>query len=178
MSVGTWNVGGRAPHQGLDLSDWLLSQHAPSSPAHIYVLGYGLQLVYLIYLYLHMMCVCVFHPFHCIVIKHWILGHSILLPITGRRINRKWVRYSFLKTDMPCYCLLTAKNGMVVWQGVPKLAISVLHGSGLSGSSTQADHETVCSLITGIGTIKLVWISGKPIPTRIMTWCTLVRTLG
>ncbi|XP_048563831.1 type I inositol polyphosphate 5-phosphatase 8-like [Triticum urartu] len=38
--VGTWNVGGRAPHQGLDLSDWLLDQHASSSPPHIYVLGF------------------------------------------------------------------------------------------------------------------------------------------
>ncbi|KAM0891818.1 hypothetical protein ACQ4PT_026121 [Festuca glaucescens] len=39
-SVGTWNVGGRAPHQGLDLSDWLLNQHASSSSPHIYVLGF------------------------------------------------------------------------------------------------------------------------------------------
>ncbi|KAM3399871.1 hypothetical protein ACQJBY_004999 [Aegilops geniculata] len=38
--VGTWNVGGRAPHQGLDLSDWLLGQHASSSPPHVYVLGF------------------------------------------------------------------------------------------------------------------------------------------
>ncbi|KAM3406317.1 hypothetical protein ACQJBY_000418 [Aegilops geniculata] len=38
--VGTWNVGGRAPHQGLDLSDWLLDQHASSSPPHVYVLGF------------------------------------------------------------------------------------------------------------------------------------------
>ncbi|XP_044982675.1 type I inositol polyphosphate 5-phosphatase 8-like [Hordeum vulgare subsp. vulgare] len=40
--VGTWNVGGRSPHQGLDLSGWLLDQHdqhASSSP-HIYVLGF------------------------------------------------------------------------------------------------------------------------------------------
>uniref|UniRef100_A0ACD5TZG3 Uncharacterized protein n=1 Tax=Avena sativa TaxID=4498 RepID=A0ACD5TZG3_AVESA len=41
--VGTWNVGGRAPHQGLDLSDWLLNQNispASSSSPHIYVLGF------------------------------------------------------------------------------------------------------------------------------------------
>ncbi|VAH12883.1 unnamed protein product [Triticum turgidum subsp. durum] len=38
--VGTWNVGGRAPHQGLDLSEWLLDQHDSSSPPHIYVLGF------------------------------------------------------------------------------------------------------------------------------------------
>ncbi|KAK1692000.1 hypothetical protein QYE76_008697 [Lolium multiflorum] len=40
VQVGTWNVGGRAPHQGLDLSDWLLNQHASSSSPHIYVLGF------------------------------------------------------------------------------------------------------------------------------------------
>ncbi|KAG8066956.1 hypothetical protein GUJ93_ZPchr0005g15751 [Zizania palustris] len=39
MFVGTWNVGGRAPDQGLDISSWLLDQPA-SSPAHIYVLGF------------------------------------------------------------------------------------------------------------------------------------------
>uniref|UniRef100_A0ACD5W4K7 Uncharacterized protein n=1 Tax=Avena sativa TaxID=4498 RepID=A0ACD5W4K7_AVESA len=40
--VGTWNVGGRAPQQGLDLSEWLLNnQHASSSSSpHIYVLGF------------------------------------------------------------------------------------------------------------------------------------------
>uniref|UniRef100_A0ACD5TYJ9 Uncharacterized protein n=1 Tax=Avena sativa TaxID=4498 RepID=A0ACD5TYJ9_AVESA len=42
--VGTWNVGGRAPHRGLDLSDWLLNQNisssASSSSPHIYVLGF------------------------------------------------------------------------------------------------------------------------------------------
>ncbi|CAM0957857.1 unnamed protein product [Alopecurus aequalis] len=41
--VGTWNVGGRSPHQGLDLSDWLLNNqnhHASSSSPHIYVLGF------------------------------------------------------------------------------------------------------------------------------------------
>uniref|UniRef100_J3M3C9 Inositol polyphosphate-related phosphatase domain-containing protein n=1 Tax=Oryza brachyantha TaxID=4533 RepID=J3M3C9_ORYBR len=40
MFVGTWNVGGRTPHQGLDISNWLLDQHPASSPAHIYVLGF------------------------------------------------------------------------------------------------------------------------------------------
>ncbi|KAF0924091.1 hypothetical protein E2562_008416 [Oryza meyeriana var. granulata] len=40
MFVGTWNVGGRAPHQGLDISSWLLDQQPESSPAHIYVLGF------------------------------------------------------------------------------------------------------------------------------------------
>ncbi|XP_034584974.1 type I inositol polyphosphate 5-phosphatase 8 [Setaria viridis] len=39
MFVGTWNVGGRAPHRGLDLSDWLIDGPASSSP-HIYVLGF------------------------------------------------------------------------------------------------------------------------------------------
>ncbi|KAF8725676.1 hypothetical protein HU200_020221 [Digitaria exilis] len=39
MFVGTWNVGGRAPHGGLDLSDWLVDGPAASSP-HIYVLGF------------------------------------------------------------------------------------------------------------------------------------------
>lgn len=42
MFVGTWNVGGRAPDQGLDISSWLLDQQPASSPAHIYVLGYAL----------------------------------------------------------------------------------------------------------------------------------------
>ncbi|URE36858.1 inositol-1,4,5-trisphosphate 5-phosphatase' [Musa troglodytarum] len=36
--VGTWNVGGRPPHGGLNLRDWLMS--TPSSPADIYVLGF------------------------------------------------------------------------------------------------------------------------------------------
>ncbi|RWW30580.1 hypothetical protein BHE74_00001747 [Ensete ventricosum] len=36
MFVGTWNVGGRPPHSGLNLRDWLMS--TPSSP-DIYVLG-------------------------------------------------------------------------------------------------------------------------------------------
>ncbi|CAL5097310.1 unnamed protein product [Urochloa decumbens] len=39
MFVGTWNVGGRAPHRGLDLSEWLGDGPASSSP-HIYVLGF------------------------------------------------------------------------------------------------------------------------------------------
>ncbi|CAN6336111.1 unnamed protein product [Urochloa humidicola] len=38
MFVGTWNVGGRAPHKGLDLSDWLVD--GPASSPHIYVLGF------------------------------------------------------------------------------------------------------------------------------------------
>ncbi|KAJ8466742.1 hypothetical protein OPV22_029294 [Ensete ventricosum] len=36
--VGTWNLGGRPPHGGLNLRDWLVS--TPSSPADIYVLGF------------------------------------------------------------------------------------------------------------------------------------------
>lgn len=40
MFVGTWNVGGRAPHAGLDLSDWLTDGGPDSSSPHIYVLGY------------------------------------------------------------------------------------------------------------------------------------------
>lgn len=36
MFVGTWNVGGRTPDEGLDLRDWL---NSPAS-ADIYVLGY------------------------------------------------------------------------------------------------------------------------------------------
>ncbi|THU68244.1 hypothetical protein C4D60_Mb08t01880 [Musa balbisiana] len=39
--VGTWNVGGRPPHGGLNLRDWLMS--TPSSPADIYVLGYCIK---------------------------------------------------------------------------------------------------------------------------------------
>ncbi|KAJ3676669.1 hypothetical protein LUZ60_004081 [Juncus effusus] len=37
--VGTWNVGGRAPHEGLNLSDWLFNTSS-SSPADLYVLGF------------------------------------------------------------------------------------------------------------------------------------------
>ncbi|KAG0516591.1 hypothetical protein BDA96_09G016400 [Sorghum bicolor] len=40
MFVGTWNVGGRAPHGGLDLSDWLTDDGPHSSSPHIYVLGF------------------------------------------------------------------------------------------------------------------------------------------
>ncbi|KAK4798397.1 hypothetical protein SAY86_030723 [Trapa natans] len=36
MFVGTWNVGGKAPHEGLNLRDWL----PPPSSADIYVLGF------------------------------------------------------------------------------------------------------------------------------------------
>ncbi|KAF5747538.1 type I inositol 1 4 5-trisphosphate 5-phosphatase CVP2-like isoform X2 [Tripterygium wilfordii] len=36
MFVGTWNVGGQAPHEGLNLEDWLNSP----GPADIYVLGF------------------------------------------------------------------------------------------------------------------------------------------
>ncbi|KAE9621857.1 putative inositol-polyphosphate 5-phosphatase [Lupinus albus] len=36
MFVGTWNVGGKSPNNGLDLRDWLKSP----SPAHIYVIGF------------------------------------------------------------------------------------------------------------------------------------------
>ncbi|KAI5426108.1 hypothetical protein KIW84_031794 [Lathyrus oleraceus] len=36
MFVGTWNVGGKSPNEGLDLRNWLTS----TSPAHIYVIGY------------------------------------------------------------------------------------------------------------------------------------------
>ncbi|KAE9447836.1 hypothetical protein C3L33_20262, partial [Rhododendron williamsianum] len=35
MFVGTWNVGGKSPHQGLNLRDWLRTP----APADIYVLG-------------------------------------------------------------------------------------------------------------------------------------------
>lgn len=36
MFVGTWNVGGKSPHEGLNLKDWLRSP----TPADIYVLGF------------------------------------------------------------------------------------------------------------------------------------------
>lgn len=36
MFVGTWNVGGKSPDEGLKLRDWLESP----SPADIYVIGY------------------------------------------------------------------------------------------------------------------------------------------
>ncbi|KAF2288731.1 hypothetical protein GH714_011803 [Hevea brasiliensis] len=36
MFVGTWNVGGKPPHEGLNLRDWLKSP----APADIYVLGF------------------------------------------------------------------------------------------------------------------------------------------
>ncbi|CAA0836447.1 DNAse I-like superfamily protein [Striga hermonthica] len=36
MLVGTWNVGGKSPHDGLNLNDWLKTK----SPADIYVLGF------------------------------------------------------------------------------------------------------------------------------------------
>ncbi|XXG66219.1 hypothetical protein AAC387_Pa05g3745 [Persea americana] len=36
MFVGTWNVGGKAPHRDLNLKDWLSTQ----APADIYVLGF------------------------------------------------------------------------------------------------------------------------------------------
>uniref|UniRef100_A0A1J3JT24 Type I inositol 1,4,5-trisphosphate 5-phosphatase CVP2 n=1 Tax=Noccaea caerulescens TaxID=107243 RepID=A0A1J3JT24_NOCCA len=36
MFVGTWNVGGKSPHEGLDLKDWLKSP----AEADIYVLGF------------------------------------------------------------------------------------------------------------------------------------------
>ncbi|KAM3688949.1 hypothetical protein ACJW31_09G009500 [Castanea mollissima] len=36
MFVGTWNVGGKSPHEGLNLKDWLRSP----APADIYVLGF------------------------------------------------------------------------------------------------------------------------------------------
>ncbi|KAK2996250.1 hypothetical protein RJ639_025074 [Escallonia herrerae] len=36
MFVGTWNVGGKSPHEGLNLSDWLRTP----APADIYVLGF------------------------------------------------------------------------------------------------------------------------------------------
>ncbi|KAA8518862.1 hypothetical protein F0562_016364 [Nyssa sinensis] len=36
MFVGTWNVGGKSPHQGLNLRDWLRTP----APADIYVLGF------------------------------------------------------------------------------------------------------------------------------------------
>lgn len=40
MLVGTWNVGGKPPNEGLNLRDWLNS----STPIDIYVLGYSLSL--------------------------------------------------------------------------------------------------------------------------------------
>ncbi|XP_057471304.1 type I inositol polyphosphate 5-phosphatase 8-like [Actinidia eriantha] len=36
MFVGTWNVGGKSPHEGLNLRDWLRT----TSPADIFVLGF------------------------------------------------------------------------------------------------------------------------------------------
>ena len=40
MLVGTWNVGGKPPKEGLDMRDWLNSP----TPIDIYVLGYSLFL--------------------------------------------------------------------------------------------------------------------------------------
>ena len=37
MFVGTWNVGGKAPHEDLNLRDWLL---LGSQAADLYVIGY------------------------------------------------------------------------------------------------------------------------------------------
>lgn len=36
MFVGTWNVGGKSPNEGLNLRNWLMLP----SPADIYVIGY------------------------------------------------------------------------------------------------------------------------------------------
>jgi len=36
MFVGTWNVGGKSPNEGLNLREWLMLP----SPADIYVMGY------------------------------------------------------------------------------------------------------------------------------------------
>ncbi|RZC55930.1 hypothetical protein C5167_014774 [Papaver somniferum] len=36
LFVGTWNVGGKSPHKGLNIKDWL----STNSPADIYVLGF------------------------------------------------------------------------------------------------------------------------------------------
>ncbi|MCL7046938.1 hypothetical protein MKW94_014645 [Papaver nudicaule] len=36
LFVGTWNVGGKSPHEGLNIKDWLCT----NSPADIYVLGF------------------------------------------------------------------------------------------------------------------------------------------
>lgn len=38
MLVGTWNVGGKPPNEGLNLRDWLNSP----TPIDIYVIGYAL----------------------------------------------------------------------------------------------------------------------------------------
>ena len=43
MFVATWNVGGKSPHEGLTLGDWLRT----STPADIYVLGYACFLLFL-----------------------------------------------------------------------------------------------------------------------------------
>ena len=45
MFVGTWNVGGKAPHEGLNLRDWLHS--SSPQPADLYVIGY----VFVLYTY-------------------------------------------------------------------------------------------------------------------------------
>ncbi|KAK9127139.1 hypothetical protein Syun_015936 [Stephania yunnanensis] len=37
MFVGTWNVGGKSPHEGLNIKDWL---NTAAAPADIYVLGF------------------------------------------------------------------------------------------------------------------------------------------
>lgn len=39
MFVGTWNVGGKSPEDGLNLKDWLTSP----APADVYVIGYVLN---------------------------------------------------------------------------------------------------------------------------------------
>ncbi|EOY07612.1 Type I inositol-1,4,5-trisphosphate 5-phosphatase CVP2 [Theobroma cacao] len=44
MFVGTWNVGGKSPHEGLNLRDWLRSP----APADIYVLGRVEKVVFLL----------------------------------------------------------------------------------------------------------------------------------
>lgn len=43
MFVGTWNVGGKSPNEGLNLRNWLTCP----SPADIYVIGYVQHLFFI-----------------------------------------------------------------------------------------------------------------------------------
>jgi hypothetical protein len=68
MFVGTWNVGGRAPHGGLDLSDWLTDDGPDSSSPHIYVLGY-VSFLYVRLTPTYMACIMCFLSLTCIVVN-------------------------------------------------------------------------------------------------------------
>jgi hypothetical protein len=108
MFVGTWNVGGRAPHGGLDLSDWLTDDGPDSSSPHIYVLGY-VSFLYVRLTPAYMACIICFLSLTCIVVN---MFSSSCKHLSSQHLARSYI-YLKLSSDKKQIILLVSEHSML-----------------------------------------------------------------